>query len=267
MISSVLPSPPSNPPAIPTLPSPHCPSSSVADNTINLLLDSEDLWGIQDFHSELQQVDSLFQKCETIKLRRQKVISTVGSIISSSMILVSYQKYRERKLTQQMVTMIDSLLPKIIYVEESIRLWFEAIVMKKWSLRHEILKYFQDMDQQLTRLSCDRKENSHRLSDCEELIKFMKRFIKERTDELNFIEVLLSSPLPSFDCPHHLSYLLQSQMVSMLKDFELWRLSRSNHSNEEIETTQSLSPPPPDRWETPPSGTLPLLLLSSSPRR
>jgi hypothetical protein len=191
---------PSTPSAIPSPPPSLLTSSSSLDNTINLLLDSEDLWGIQDFNSELRQVDSLFQKCQTIKLRRQKIISTVGSTISSSMILVSYQKYRERKLTEQMVTMIDSLLPKIIYVEESIRLWFEAIVMKKWSLRHDILKSFPDMDRQLIQLSShDRKENSERLSDCEELIKFMKRFIKERTDELAFIEVK-SSLSPSDVC-------------------------------------------------------------------
>lgn len=166
------------------------PDSSPSLISLNLttILES-DVWGVQDFQNELQQIDQLVQKCDTIKLRLQKIESTVGSTISSSMLFVLFQKHRQKSLKKQILTTIDVIIPKIIYVEESIRIWFEAIVMKKWSIRHDTLQHFQQIDAVIKIYKRYLSENIEMFNDCNAEIISIKDYIRHRKQEIAFIDV------------------------------------------------------------------------------
>jgi hypothetical protein len=148
-----------------------------------------DIWGIKDFHKELEEVDQLVQKCHQIKNRLTAITQTVGTTISSSMLFVQFQKWRTKKLKNQIKLSLENLLPKVVYVEESIRMWFEAIVMKKWNVRHETFKSLKDLEGLLVRYSSQREMTIERQKECREMSSYLKNFIRCRNEELNFLEV------------------------------------------------------------------------------
>lgn len=160
----------------------------LSSSDLTTILES-DLWGLQEFNQELQDIDELVKQCDAIKSRIQKIESTVGMRLSSSMLFVLYQKHREKSLKKQILSAIERTIPKIIYVEESIRLWLEAIVMKKWSMRHEAFQHFHHMDLVIKMYKKYLNDNIERLNECNEVLLGIKEFIRQRKHELDFIDV------------------------------------------------------------------------------
>jgi hypothetical protein len=186
-----------------------------------------DLWGITDFNNELKEVDLLVQKCHQIKGRLTSITRTVGPTISSSMLLVQFQKWRTKKLKNQIALSLENLLPKVVYVEESIRMWFEAIVMKKWNVRHEAFQSIKDLGLLLIRYSRQRDLNTESGEECRETISSLRTFVQLRNEELKFLEVFsflpplshsisVALPLSLSLCSLPLSLLSVSASVSLL---------------------------------------------------
>jgi hypothetical protein len=93
----------------------------------------QDTWGIAEVREEYNKIREIAAKCDKI--------STGNYLIASV-----FQPHQEQKLT----THIKDFLPSVLTIEESIRVWLEAIVLKKWSLRHDALLYLNKLDSSIS---------------------------------------------------------------------------------------------------------------------
>jgi hypothetical protein len=116
----------------------------------------EDIWGIDGFKKELREIDALSAKYVAVK-RRGSSSSPIAAV-TTKLMLSQVNSWRRGRLNTQLVTSLDQLLEKIIFVEQSVRLWFEAIVMRKWSVRYEAMTLLNELDASIAlheyRLDC-----------------------------------------------------------------------------------------------------------------
>ena len=149
----------------------------------------EDIWGLEGFKKELLEIDALSAKYVAVK-RRGSSGSPIAAV-TSKLVLSQVNSWRRGRLNAQLVTSLDKLLEKIIFVEQSVRLWFEAIVMRKWSVRYEAMTLLNELDASIAlheyRLDCI----DDRMDACKEIAVKLKKVSNMLSAMLLFNEVRL----------------------------------------------------------------------------
>ena len=149
-------------------------------------VNDDDIWGLDGFKKELNEVDALSAKYVAVKRRGT---SSPIAAVTSKLVLSQVNSWRKNRLNTQLVTSLDQLLEKIIFVEESIRLWFEAIVTRKWSIRYEAMTLLNELDASIAlheyRLDCI----DDRMEECKEIAVSLKRTCNVLAAMLLFNEV------------------------------------------------------------------------------
>lgn len=192
-------------------------SNQLSNETINYssILEN-DLWGLIDFNKELQEVDKLTLKCNKIKKRSNLIISTVGNVIGSSMLVVQFQKWRTNRLKENIINSLEILLPKVAYIEESIRLWLEAIVMKKWNIRNEVILILNNINELKYNYEQSIEIYQNQLLEYKQLIKILTKEIYSIDNKLNFLHVFIIL----FIYIKFLIYIFFHQDVYIMKEIE-----------------------------------------------
>lgn len=85
-------------------------------------------------------IDALIVESQKIKELSDKISG------ENAFMAAIFRNHQEAKL----IAHINALWPSILHIEESIRVWLEAIVMKKWILRHDALRYLHQLDSSIT---------------------------------------------------------------------------------------------------------------------
>ena len=145
-----------------------------------------DIWGLDGFKKELNEVDALSAKYVAVKNRGK---SSPLASVTSKLVMSQVNSWRKSRLNAQLVTSLDQLLDKIIFAEQSIRLWFEAIVTRKWSIRYEAMTLLNELDASIAlheyRLDCI----DDRMDECKEIAITLKRTCNVLAAMLLFNEV------------------------------------------------------------------------------
>ena len=64
----------------------------------------------------------------------------------SHTVVASLLRWRKRRIEAKIVSIYHELDQRINEAEESLRLWLEAVVMRKWSVRHDALMMMNDLE-------------------------------------------------------------------------------------------------------------------------
>lgn len=157
---------------------------------------AEDVWGLDGFKKELSEIEALSAKYVAVKKRGS---SSPIAAVTSKLVLSQVNSWRRSRLNAQLVSALDQLLEKIVFVEQSVRLWFEAIVMRKWSVRYEAMTLLNELDASIAlheyRLDCI----DDRMDACKEIASGLKKTCNALAAMLLFNEVIYHSYFYSFD--------------------------------------------------------------------
>ena len=152
-----------------------------------------DIWGILEFKNDMSTFQNLTSKLSTISKP-----SSSGVPLPQTSVVGQIHKWRSKRIKSQLIPKWQTLLPKLIYIEESIRIWLEAVVLRKFSVRFEALGLLDELEASILLHEYRLDEIDSFLDECKDLAVVLKKKCNALSSMLQFSEV----------CPFLILYLL-----------------------------------------------------------
>jgi hypothetical protein len=143
-----------------------------------------DIWGILEFKNDMNSFQNL-----TSKLSTMNKPSSSGVPLPQTSVVGQIHKWRSNRIKSQLIPKWQTLLPKLIYIEESIRLWLEAVVLRKFSVRFEALGLLNELEASILLHEYRLDEIDHFLDECKDLAVVLKKKCNALSSMLQFSEV------------------------------------------------------------------------------